>query len=227
MVLDAEIPLKNRKILKEYLINKMAFWPIFISDSEFESIYDGVLNNHLKIIFGNLYSSPSGYRKDLSNQSRSLEIDWKVYKNLNLKIKDEILRCQKKNDMEPSDPASLVILNGLMYLLIPSMLTKDEIKLNLGYYFHTNFPNSTRLKTLKESIQIMSGLLTCDVIYFNLHKQARNFLQMAKDLFFLDICYDLNGYISVAYRGRKIYVRVINLGIDKKKIGITNQKHKS
>ena len=101
-----------------------------------------------------------------------------IYKSINKRICEEVISCQKKLEFDPRDPRSLVILNDLLCILMPSVFLELRIKLNLGFYFHSPFPNLNYLKRLHGYKEIVQGLLACDVIFFNVHQQATNFLQV-------------------------------------------------
>jgi len=218
MVLKEDQPL--REAVRDTMIEDYGFWPVFITEVEYKCIFKRVWKRFLSKIFGVNYVQE--LEKQLEFGYNNFDEDWKILNVVSERIVDEIINCQAVNEYDPKDPKSLVVINGLMCLLLPRILISRRIKLNMGFYFHSPFPCLNYLRRIANYREIIKGILSCDVIYFNVHQQAGNFLQVLKDLFFLDITYELNGYISVAYKGRKIYIRILILGVHSKKIGFTH-----
>jgi trehalose-6-phosphate synthase len=110
-----------------------------------------------------------------------------------------------------------------MTLGIPGLLYNLKIKLPVNFYFHGPFPCLSHLSHMPEILNyksVMHNLMYCDCIFFQFHQNCNNFLRTVRALYLGEITYELNGYISILCRGRKVYVRVLRHGVDKMRVGI-------
>ena len=217
VVFDQSEELKQK--MKAKIIEEFSYWPVFITKHEFDIVYKSIWRGYLNKVFSVNYANERDQHS--FHPMFNLKDNWEVYLRICKRLINEILLCQETMGFERTASTSLVVLNGMLCLMMPSLLSQMKIKLNLGFYFSSSFPCHNHLKKIQNYREVVRGLLACDVIFFDFHQQASHFIKILKDLFFLGMDFELNGYISAMYKGRKIYIRVLSKGVHNKRIGTT------
>lgn len=106
-------------------------------------------------------------------------------------------------------------MNELNYLLIPHYLSSIKKKFHVGFYFHSPFPEFVHFNKMPYGTDIYYSILNCDFIAFNFYQQATNFFQVCQCMGNLQMMCEKNGYLLFNYKGRRIHIRIINMGIEK------------
>ena len=128
---------------------------------------------------------------------------WKAYQAVNEKFARVFIG--------ESRGSNHIWIHDFHLTLVPSLLRQKRRDLSIGFFWHIPFPSSPVYRVLPWRREILCGLLGSDLIGFQLHAHADNFLQSVEDVLKLPV--DRENY-SIEYEGRVIKVGVFPVGID-------------
>ena len=127
--------------------------------------------------------------------------DWEVYKSVNRKFADEILRHANDGDV--------ILVQDYHLCLVPQMLREANKNLRIGFFLHIPFPSSEIYRLLPARKQLLEGLLGADLISMHTVDYLRHFRTAMMRLL---------GYESkfrrVQLHGRQIFLQANPIGID-------------
>jgi trehalose-6-phosphate synthase len=106
----------------------------------------------------------------------------------------------------------LVWVHDYHLLLLPSLLREklaDIASIRIGFFLHTPFPSSEVYRILPVRKQVLTSVLSCDLIGFHTYDYARHFLSSCTRILGLSTL--PNG---VEYEGRLVHVGTFPIGID-------------
>lgn len=132
------------------------FQPIFLSKEEVRDYYEG---------FCNCVIWPTFHQLD--EFIREKDEWWKSYKLVNEKFCDCILQI--------ADCNSTIWINDFHLMLLPRLLKNKRAELNIGFFFHTPFPDERYFEGIHSNIEILTSLLYADSIGFYLEEYRSNF----------------------------------------------------
>jgi trehalose 6-phosphate synthase/phosphatase len=174
-----------RKHLETYL-----FHPVFLSQEEMELHYEGYSNSTL----WPLCHYFNAYAEHNINY-------WEGYRKVNAVFCREALKI-----IEPGD---VVWVQDYQLMLLPQMLRRSGIEMNIGYFHHIPFPTYELIRVLPQRAELVSGLLGADLIGFHTHDYMRHFVSACERI--LDLRFTLD---EVALNDRIAYVDVFPMGIN-------------
>lgn len=212
--------------LKSFLLETRNFLPIYISKSEFEIAHMKVYKEYFKRIFT---TSHIKLIEEITKMGfYDIEKEWSVFEAVNKKMAYGIADYIQETNSVKTRP-TFVLINELMGILIPQYFIQRNtrpLRISTSYYFHTVFPPLNQLKKTPKFKRLFMSLLSCDMVLFNSNQQANNFLKSSKDLFLLDIEYDRGASIVLNYKGRKIFISILALGIERTLVASTQNVEK-
>ncbi len=167
--------------------------PVFLTQEEIKSYYEGFSNETLWPIF-HYFSQYSVYK----------EIYWESYVKVNQKFCEEVL-----NFIEPGDT---LWIHDYQLLLLPEMVRNKLPELSIGFFLHIPFPSYEMFRLLPWRRELLNGMLGSDLVGFHTYDDMRHFLSSVSRLAGY-------GYSTgqVNMPDRKVMVDSFPMGIDYKK----------
>ncbi|GAD94032.1 glycosyltransferase family 20 protein [Paecilomyces variotii No. 5] len=161
-----EIPEENREDVRRQLREHNAI-PTFLEKDLADKHYNGFSN---KILWPLLH-----YQVHEIHMSK---LDWEGYQDVNRTFCNSLV-----SELQDGD---IVWVHDYHLLLLPSylreVLQSDKRKVKIGLFLHTVFPSSDFFRILPVRKDILTGLLSCDVIGFHTREYADNFLQSCRKI---------------------------------------------
>lgn len=93
---------------------------------------------------------------------------WEVYKEVNQKYADEILKHYEKGDH--------IWVHDYQLLLVPNMIREKAPEAVIGFFNHIPFPSYEVFRTLPWRDEVLKGMLGSDLIGFHTYDYERHFL---------------------------------------------------
>lgn len=103
------------------------------------------------------------------------EIDWQMYKKVNLKFADSVL------DELPAQP-SFVFIQDYHFTLLPAMIKESRPDTTIALFWHIPWPNPEVFAICPFQKEILDGMLAADLIGFHLQYHCNNFLETVNRL---------------------------------------------
>jgi trehalose 6-phosphate synthase/phosphatase len=164
--------------------------PIHLSASEVSRYYEGYSNRVLWPL--------CHYLIDRMPQQ---ERDWDVYRKVNERFADLVVRHYQ--------PGDTIWVHDYQLMLVPALLRARLPQARIGYFHHIPFPSSEIFRTLPHRADLVRGLLGADLIGFHTLSYARHFASTLMRLLGLETVVD-----RVAYDGREVRLGGFPMGID-------------
>lgn len=217
-----EEPDKEKERLREFLYEKDRFWPVFISKQEFNSAFHKISREYLEKIFS--LSTLNITKQMMDTQFYDVEKDWVVFERVNKKMAQEIMNCRLLE--EEKTRRNYVMINDLMCILIPQYFLQRQIRILCLFYFHSVFPDVNHFRKSQKFKRIFMSLFACDIVLFNSNQQAYSFIKSCEDVFLLDVLYEKGASIFVNYKGRRIMISIMSIGIERTLVAQTKNVDK-
>lgn len=141
---------------------------IKLSEEEIEGFYLGFSNEILWPLF---HSFPERVALD---ELSSLEKNWKIYRQVNQKYADAILK-----ELEEGD---LIWIHDYHLPLVPELVRDERPDANIGFFWHIAWPSWEMFGRLPCRKEMMDGLSSSNIIGFHTALQAKNFLSCAEKM---------------------------------------------
>ena len=192
---------EKNQITKE--LKKHNCYPVFLSQKDLDSYYNGYSNSVLWPIF-----------HDLSPNKEAAANDgyWRAYREVNNAFAEVTLSL--------SDNNTTIWVHDYQLLLLPNMLRVQRPDAKIGFFLHIPFPPYKMFDTVPHNRQLLSGLIGSDLIGFHTTSYVQNFLGCCQKL-------DLGtvGPKELILPDRVVRVTDFPMGIDYAKfISATKQK---
>ena len=126
---------------------------------------------------------------------------WEVYKEVNQKYADEILKHYKDGDV--------IWVHDYQLLLVPAMVREQQPNATIGFFNHIPFPSYEVFRTLPWRDEVLKGLLGADLIGFHTYDYERHFLSSVSRI----LRYPVN-FNEVTLPDRIVKVDSFPMGID-------------
>lgn len=166
--------------------------PLLLTENEVTRYYHGLSNGTLWPLF---HSFPARARFDRR--------DWPVYREVNRRFADRALH--------ELGEADLIWIHDYHLLLTPLYLRRYLSQARLAFFLHVPFPPFDIFRVLPWAREILRGLLSCDLIGFQVKSYARNFLDSLEQLTSAEV--DRDRMVVHSKHGRS-RVAVLPIGID-------------
>ncbi len=177
----------KEKLLKDGLV------PVFLSQKEIESYYEGFSN---EVIWPHFH---------YFTQFTNFEDDyWESYKKVNQKFADIVNEIIREDDF--------IWVHDYQLMLLPAMIRKGFPMVSIGFFLHIPFPSYEIFRILPWREEILEGLLGADQIGFHTFDYMRHFLSAA-----YRIAGHEHNFGKLTIDGRLVNVDVFPMGIDYEK----------
>ena len=100
--------------------------------------------------------------------------DWAVYRTVNQRFADEVVR-----QMRPGDR---VWVHDYHLMLVPATVRARRPDARIGFFLHTPFPQPESLASLPHADALLEGLLGADVVGFHTKDYLRSFIAAVQEL---------------------------------------------
>lgn len=190
-----ELPDDEKKVVSKDLWEKFKCIPVYLSDELADLHYNGFSNSILWPLF---HYHPGEMNFD--------EVAWEAYIEANELFAREIGERIKDDD--------IVWVHDYHLMLLPELLQREIEKrklknVKLGWFLHTPFPSSEIYRILPVRKEILTGVLSCDLLGFHTYDYVRHFLSSAERILGLETL--PNG---IKYQNRIVSVGAYPIGID-------------
>jgi trehalose 6-phosphate synthase/phosphatase len=162
-----------------------------LSAREVSLYYDGYSNAVLWPLFHYLLDK---VRLDAGNE-------WRTYKAVNELFADVVAR-----DLGPDDT---VWVHDYQLMLLPGFLRQRVPGVRIGFFLHVPWPASDVFRILPARAEILTSLLSADLIGFHSDSYRHNFIHSAAKVLGVDL-----GIDAVSYAERNVKLGVYPIGID-------------
>lgn len=165
--------------------------PVFLSQEEIRSFYEGFSNSVLWPLFHFL---PERLPLDSS-------ADWEPFRDVNEKFAEIVASLYR--------PGDILWVHDYQLALLPGALRRRLPGASIGFFLHIPFPPSDMFRILPWRTEILRGMLGADVIGFHTYSYLRHFSFSLIRLLGLDV-----GIDHVSFEGRQVRLGAFPLGID-------------
>lgn len=193
-----------RSDIAEKLENDFESLPVFVDDNDFDGHYEHYCKT---ILWPVLHYQIPNHPKSKAYEDHS----WIFYVRVNQAFADCIAKNWKRGDV--------IWIHDYHLLLVPAMLRKQLPDAQIGFYLHTAFPSSEIFRCLAVRIDLLEGLLGCNMIGFQTDEYVRHFLQTCSRL--LNVEVTRRGVILED--GRLVHAGRFPIGVDSSIINIKRQ----
>ena len=164
-----------------------------LTAEEIEGFYYGFSNRTIWPLFH--------YFMEYSEAEQSF---WEIYKQVNQKYADEVLRHYQEGDQ--------IWVHDYQLLLVPNMIREKAPEAIIGFFNHIPFPSYEVFRTLPWREKVLEGMLGADLIGFHTYDYERHFLSSVSRILRLQV--DFN---EVTLPDRIVKVDSFPMGIDYEK----------
>ena len=103
------------------------------------------------------------------------ETDWQMYKKVNQKFAENVLE-----ELPAKDP--FVFIQDYHFTLLPRMIKEKRPDATIALFWHIPWPNPEVFAICPYHLEILDGMLGCDLIGFHVQNHCNNFLDTANRL---------------------------------------------
>lgn len=137
---------------------------------------------------------------------------WKIYKQVNEKYAEEVVKHASENDT--------IWIHDYQLLLLPALLRERLPDATIGFFNHIPFPSYEVFRTLPWRDEVLLGMLGADLIGFHTYDYERHFLSSVRRILRHQV--DFN---EVMLPERVVKVDSFPMGIDYDKFEKAAQEH--
>lgn len=132
------------------------------------------------------------------------ESDWQVYKKANQKFADSVLE-----ELPSKNP--FVFIQDYHFTLLPQMIKAKRPDTTIALFWHIPWPNPEVFSICPYQVEILDGMLGCDLIGFHVQYHCNNFMDTVNRL--LECRVDTEKF-SVVRGGKETFVRAFPISVD-------------
>ncbi|MFT5207538.1 MAG: trehalose 6-phosphate synthase/phosphatase [Candidatus Omnitrophota bacterium] len=129
------------------------------------------------------------------------ENQWSVYKAVNQKFADKIVKVSRADD--------LIWIHDFHLMLVPSMVRLKKPNARIGFFLHTPFPSSELFRVFPWRKELLEGLLGADLIGFHTYDYVRHFRSSLLRILGLE-----SEMTELMYKGRSLAIDAFPVGAD-------------
>lgn len=145
-----ELTEKDKQLIATELA-KHNCYPVFLSQKQIDSFYNGYSNSVLWPLFHNLPAKRSS--------STHLRTWWQAYRKVNRDFKEAVINI--------ANPKNQVWVHDYQLMLLPEMLRAERVIGTIGFFLHIPFPDHPTFARLPEAKKLLNGMLGADLIGFH------------------------------------------------------------
>lgn len=179
----------DKKIIAREL-RKRGCVPVYLSQQQIQSFYEGYSNDTLWPLFHS-FQSYAVYKTEY----------WQAYRDVN-KLFVKAVKSAATAD-------ATVWVQDYQLMLVPKLLRAQLPESSIGFFLHIPFPSYEIFRLLPERREILEGLLGADLIGFHIYDYARHFLSSCLRLLGV-----VNTHGVIHHDGRMIKADAFPIGID-------------
>lgn len=180
---------EEKKEITEHL-NKLNFYPVFLSEEQIELYYEGYSNSTVWPLCHYFFSFIE-YKAEY----------WAAYQDVNKLFRDAALPLINEED--------IVWVQDYQLMLLPAMIREERSKVSIGYFHHIPFPSYELFRVLPERETVLNGLLGADLIGFHTHDYMRHFISAIYRVLQLESSLD-----EIQLSDRVVHVDTFPMGIN-------------
>jgi trehalose 6-phosphate synthase len=171
-------------------------------------VYEGYYN----VISNPLLWFLQHYMWDTPREPQIGLAEWRAWREGYVPANEEFARVVSQEVRRSKDP--VVMLQDYHLYLAARTLRAEHPDLPIQFFLHIPFPGSDYLRILPVEMrqEIVAGLLACDIVGFQTHRSAVNFLRSAES-FLPGVRLDYEAS-AVEYEGRWTLVRTYPISVD-------------
>ncbi len=132
------------------------------------------------------------------------ESDWKMYKEVNRKFAQSVL-----DELPAKNP--LVFIQDYHFTLLPKMIKEKRPDVKIALFWHIPWPNPEVFAICPYHMEILDGMLGCDLIGFHVQNHCNNFLDTVNRL--MECRVDTEKF-SVTSKGKETFIRSFPISVD-------------
>ena len=186
----SEIADERRPEIERILADEYGCIPVFLSDEQIKSYYEGFSNSSLWPL---LHYMPSRFHYERHW--------WEEYQRVNRRFAERVLEVAREGDM--------VWVHDYQLMLLPAMLREAMPSLRIGYFLHTPFPSYEVFRCHPQRNELIGGLLGADVVGFHTFGYVRHFKSAALRLAGIE-----SDMLRIRQGGRSTLLGVYPIGIN-------------
>jgi len=166
---------------------------VWLSEEEQKGYYDGFANEGLWPLCHITHTRPI-FR----------ESDWAIYKQVNQKFADSVLA-----ELPAKEP--FVFIQDYHFTMLPQLIKKARPDAKVALFWHIPWPNPEVFAICPYQQEILTSMLTCDLIGFHLQYHCNNFLDTVNRL--IECRVDTEKF-SVVRENKETLVRAFPISVD-------------
>ncbi len=171
-------------------LKKHNCYPVFITQKQIDSYYNGYSNSVLWPLFHDMPATHADQKKD-----------WVTYRQVNQLFAQTALGV--------SSPESTVWVHDYQLLMVPEFLRAERPYEVVGFFLHIPFPSLKSIAKLPQAKTLISTMLDSDLVGFHTDSYVDNFLDACREL---DVGKVVDGEVKVGKRS--VSATAFPLGID-------------
>ena len=156
-----DVPAAEQQNVSSELVAKHSCMPVFLSQEIVHSFYSGFSNSIMWPLLHYL-SAEVDFEED----------QWIAYQQANAEFTKAVLAIVSHSDC--------IWVHDYQLMLVPKMLREclaaQKIDAAIGFFLHTPFSSSELCRVLPVRKEILSGVLSADLVGFHTYEYARHFL---------------------------------------------------
>jgi trehalose 6-phosphate synthase/phosphatase len=129
---------------------------------------------------------------------------WQRYYEVNRKFSDAVIP-------EIKNSADIVWIQDYHFTLLPHMLRMHAPDLTISMFWHIPWPPWEIFRVIPQRVEILKGMIGCDLIGFHVQRYCNNFLECAENE--LDVSVD-RGNNTVVYKDKRTRLLPLPISID-------------
>lgn len=169
--------------------------PVFLTQSERQSFYDGCCNEILWPLF-----------HDLQSRCNFDPVYWSSYLAINESFADSVERIARRNDF--------IWVHDYHLMLLADCLRSRGIRSRLAYFHHIPFPPPDVFEKLPWRAEILRGLLRFSTLGFQTDRDRRNFFACLRRCLEGVQIRKIGGKFLVSVEGRNVEAATLPISID-------------
>lgn len=140
----------------------------------------------------------------LIEKARFRQRHWRRYFEVNRKFADAVIpEIKNKKD--------IIWIQDYHFTVLPYMLRTRARDLTIAMFWHIPWPPWEIFRVIPQRIEILKGMLGCDLIGFHINRYCQNFLECVENEMGAEIDWDKN---TVFYEGRDTRLLPLPISID-------------
>jgi trehalose 6-phosphate synthase/phosphatase len=173
--------------------------PVFLTKKQIDKYYNGFSNSLLWPIC-----------HDLPVEESEIPTSWwKTYREVNALFAETTLSLARSN--------STVWVHDYQLMLLPELLRADLSDGHIGFFLHIPFPNKQSWGNIKESRQLIKGMLGADLVGFHTTGYSNNFMEVGD-------AYGFETHEDYVFIGdRKVHISNFPIGVDYQKYAMAGK----